>query len=183
MQSWQNGSNEARKKFTFAYQIHSFFFFKWGFTFDLSLSPFIFTVFVFFSGFVLFNGRWMKVGRVFCPSFIHHLLGFLLSYTLHTLPAASHCIPGCIVFFCNLLCSWCQSQVLKSWLNILLPTFKLWSLSSYMDVGFIQVGSSIYYKQSSYWQNHIFRSFHFKKYKRKEILVPQIKRLPNYEIG
>lgn len=99
MQSWQNGSNEARKKFTFAYQIHSFFFFKWGFTFDLSLSPSIFTVFVFFSGFVLFNGRWMKVGRVFCPSFIHHLLGFLLSYTLHTLPAASHCLFLDALFF------------------------------------------------------------------------------------
>ena len=106
----------------------------------------------------------MKVGRVSCPFHIHHLLRFLLSYTLHALSAASHCLfLHTFFFFCNLLCPWCQSLVLKSWLNILPPTFKLWSLSSYMDICFTQVGSSIYFKQSLYWQNHIFRSFHFKK--------------------
>lgn len=107
---------------------------------------------------------------------------FLIIYITCTF-STSHCVYSCICcLFSNLLCPWCQFQILKGWLNILLPTFELWSLSSYMDVCFIQVGSSTYYKQSLYWQNHIFRSFHLKNIKEGK-LVPQIKGLPNYNMG
>ena len=41
----------------------------------------------------------MKVGRVSCPFHIHHLLRFLLSYTLHALAAASHCLFLHAMFF------------------------------------------------------------------------------------
>lgn len=92
----------------------------------------VFYLFVF--QFLIFNGRWMKVNMVFCLFFICHLLGFLLSDTLHELSAASRCSFLHHCFYCHLLCPWCQSPAFKNWLNILLPTFKLWSLSPYMDV-------------------------------------------------
>lgn len=95
--------------------------------------------------------------------FTCHLLALPLSYILK---AVSHLpwafIPTSIVFSVAPLCPCCLSQAFKAWLNISLPTFTLWSFNSYMDVCFIQDGSSIYYKHSLYWQSHIFRSFHFK---------------------
>jgi hypothetical protein len=134
--------------------------------------------------FFFFNWWWIKLSSsegiscfsspASCLCFSYHIPYMLCLHVSLFIP--SYC------FFCNLLCPLCRSQAHKGWLNILLPTFKPWSLSSYMDVCFIHVGSSIYYKQSLCWQNHIFRSFHLKNIKEEKV-VSQIKQLLYDNVG